>query len=137
MLTASACKSLGLRFDGLAEKSDTICMLLEIVVENGTAAVGQEEGQDETGEDNGDDAEDDDAEDDDDDDSESESDDDDEMEIGMQRVQALASSGDTDRRSKSLVRPWIEEDDDVRDLLAFLATTSVIITLFCRLVMAI
>ena len=84
-------------------------MLLEIVVENGTQAVGQEE--EEEDEDEAGDADDDD----DDDDSESEDDVDDDMEIGWERGQAPSNSGDDERQSKLLVRSWIEEDDDVSD----------------------
>jgi hypothetical protein len=87
-------------------------MLLEIVVENGTQAVGQEDEEDD--EDEAGDADDDDE--DDDSESESENDDDDEVEIGGERGHAPSNSGDDDRQSKSLVRSWIEEDDDVSDI---------------------
>ena len=94
-------------------------MLLEIVVENGTSAIAQEADPDETAEDDVDDAEDDDddCDDDDDDDDDcddSESDNDYDLEIGMEQTQALAISNDKGRQSKSLVRPWIDEDDEVR-----------------------
>ncbi len=91
-----------------ASNFDYLCMLLEIVVENGTQAVGQEE--EEEDEDEAGDADDDY----DDGDSESE-DDDDDMEIGWKQDQAPLNSGNDERQSKSLVRSWIEEDDDVSD----------------------
>jgi hypothetical protein len=87
-------------------------MLLEIVVENGTQAVGQEDEEDD--EDEAGDADDDDE--DDDSESESENGDDDEVEIGGERGHAPSNSGDDGRQSKSLVRSWIEEDDDVSDI---------------------
>jgi hypothetical protein len=96
-------------------------MLLEIVVENGTSAIGQEEGQNETAEDEGDDVgddgdddDDDDDDDDEDEDSESENDDEDDLDIGTDRAKVFAKADVIDRQSKSLIRPWIEEDDDVR-----------------------
>jgi hypothetical protein len=104
-------------------------MLLEIVVENGTQAHGEEEVENDGGED-GEDADDEDGDDDDDDDdenSESESDDD-EMEIGGERAPTLADSGDDEFHSEVPVRPWIEEDEDVSDWPAFAVKHATIAT---------
>ena len=89
-------------------------MLLEIVVENGIPAHGmQEDGQ------NDDDVDDGDDDDDDDDESESDNNDEDDVDIGEVEVDASNSDKcDDNRSSTALIRPWIEEDDEVSVLRA-------------------
>ena len=120
MPTALACNSRDICFFPRVNKLDFRCMLLEIVVENGTQTFGEGEDEREEDDDGGDDGDDDSDEDEDEDEGEDDDDEDgdsdnsgDEADIGRKRPQAILNSGDEQSHFKVPVRPWIEEEDDV------------------------